>query len=75
LGNNIWLDPKFHPYIETDKGWIRSSTKRMLAHELGHTSFGTLDDGYREMNNINLNESPVMRELRYPIRIRYEGIK
>jgi len=39
------------------------SLQRIFAHELGHAAMGNLDNGPRQMNNINWNENPVMRQL------------
>jgi hypothetical protein len=39
------------------------SLQRIIAHELGHAAMGNLDDGPGQMNNVNWNENPVMRQL------------
>lgn len=37
--------------------------QRIFAHELGHAAMGNLDNGPGQMNNVNWNENPVMRQL------------
>jgi RHS repeat-associated protein len=37
--------------------------QRIFAHELGHAAMGNLDNGPGNMNNVNWNENPVMRQL------------
>ena len=70
-GANIFLDPNYHPEIETSAGWQQASLQRVIAHELGHT-LGTDDDGPGRMNNVNLNENPIATQLGEPyVRIRY----
>ena len=39
------------------------SLQRIFAHELGHAAMGNLDNGPGDMNNVNWNENPVMRQL------------
>jgi RHS repeat-associated protein len=39
------------------------SLQRIFAHELGHAAMGNLDNGPGQMNNVNWNENPVMRQL------------
>ena len=39
------------------------SLQRIFAHELGHAAMGNLDNGPGNMNNVNWNENPVMRQL------------
>ena len=55
----IRIDPNFHPDILTTCGLTRSTTTRILAHELGHLT-GTEDDGPNDMNNVNEWENPIM---------------
>ena len=64
--NEIYVDPDFHPNIETIKGKIPASTERILAHEMQH-AIGTHD----EMETIQKGENPVAVELGEPPRIRY----
>ena len=70
-GNTIYVDPNFHPIIDTTVGYIRASTQRIMAHELGHAVFGTRDKGPNNMNNVIQNENPIMNELGQPSRTRY----
>ena len=49
--------------IHTVDGLVPATPTRILAHELGHMSGGQLDDGPGNMNNVNVNENPVMIEL------------
>ncbi len=60
--NNAYVNPTFHPTMNTDAGPQVASTTRILAHELGHFT-GTRDDGPGRMNNINTWENPIMRPL------------
>ncbi|AYQ56154.1 hypothetical protein MS2017_0409 [Bathymodiolus thermophilus thioautotrophic gill symbiont] len=69
--DTIYIDLNFHPKISTDSGGIPATTRRILSHELGHSVFGALDDGINRMNNINLNENPIMNELGMPLRLEY----
>jgi len=62
LGKDVYIEPTFHPIIQTDKGQKPATTTRILAHELGHLT-GTGDDGPGRMNNINAWENPIM----YPV--------
>jgi hypothetical protein len=39
------------------------TNERRIAHELGHAAMGLWDSGPGGMNNINLIENPVMRQL------------
>jgi hypothetical protein len=67
----IFVDPNFHPLIQTTIGLVPASTLRILGHELGHAAFGTRDDGPGRMNNVLQNENPIMRTLGQPDRTRY----
>jgi len=69
--DTIYIDLNFHPKISTDSGSIPATTRRILSYELGHSVFGALDDGINRMNNINLNENPIMNELGMPLRLEY----
>ncbi len=65
-------DPKaFNPSIQTVAGQIEASTTRILAHEMGHAIFGTLDAGVGQMLNVNQNENPIMNTLGEPARTQY----
>jgi hypothetical protein len=69
--DTLFVDPNFHPVIQTTRGPLPASTLRILAHELGHAVFGTLDDGPGRMNNVRQNENAVMRALGHPERTVY----
>ena len=58
-GNDVYVNPSFHPTINTTAGTKAASTPRILAHELGHLT-GTGDTGPGRMNNINTWENPIM---------------
>jgi len=58
-GNDVYIDPSYHPEIETTVGIKNASTERILAHELGHFT-GMKDDGPNSMNNVNGWENPIM---------------
>ena len=68
---DLTLDPDFHPEIQTTAGRKPASTVRMLAHEMGHIATNVRDEGPGRMDNVNLNEKPVMLELGYPARTKY----
>ncbi len=70
-GLELNIDPSFNPSIQTVQGEISASTTRILAHEMGHAIFGTLDAGAGQMLNVNLNENPVMNSLGEPSRTVY----
>jgi hypothetical protein len=70
-GDAIYVDPTFHPTIQSTAGPIAATTQRIMAHELGHAVFGTLDDGPARMNNVLMNENPIMSALGGPSRTRY----
>ncbi len=69
----IYMDPSFRPLIETSAGWRRITSLGVLAHELGHSVFGTKDIGLGNMMNIEMNENPIMEQLGHPARVRYYG--
>ena len=72
--NEMYIDPDFHPLTYTTGGKRRSETFRIIAHELGHASFGDDDVDYRgqiQMRNTILNENPVATEVGFPARTRY----
>lgn len=60
---NIVIDPDFHPEIPTLAGRKSASTARILAHEMGHAATNVGDTGPGQMDNIILNENPVVTEL------------
>lgn len=72
-GGPVYIDPTSHPILQTTEGPIPASTTRIVAHELGHAIVGTRDDGSKRMNNVNLNENPIVTALDppEPARIRY----
>jgi RHS repeat-associated protein len=63
-GQSIMLD-----YHDVGAGYPSASgggtysLQRIFAHELGHAAMGNLDNGPGQMNNVNWNENPVMRQL------------
>jgi len=72
--NEMYINPDFHPLTHTTWGKRRSETFRIIAHELGHASFGDDDDDYMgqtAMRNVILNENPVATEVGFPARTRY----
>jgi len=72
-GNHINLDPSSLPRtpIVTKLGTIPATLERAIAHELGHAVFGTEDSGAGSLRNILRHETPIMRELGQPVRIKY----
>ena len=56
--DDVYVDPTFHPRIQTNQGIKYASTLRILAHELGHLA-GVQDDGQGRMNNVNTWENPI----------------
>jgi hypothetical protein len=70
-GDNLWIDPSWHPLLQMNVGPRPLSLERAIAHELGHT-LGTDDDGPDRMNNVRLNENPISLQLGEPyVRIVY----
>lgn len=69
--NAITVNCADRPTYSSWSGEHASSVERLIAHELGHSIMGTLDDGYGQMNNVFYNENPIMYELGKPIRLRY----
>ncbi len=70
-GNNVTLDPNFHPSINTDSGPQDASTARILAHELGHLAGGEDEGTPSSMGNINQFENPIMSPIEGYNRISY----
>jgi RHS repeat-associated protein len=70
LQSDVYVDPCFHPTIQTTAGPKQASTTRILAHELGHLT-GTLDNGPGSMNNVNTWENPIMNPLEGYSRTKY----
>lgn len=58
-GKNVYVDPKFHPQIETTKGIIPASTARVIFHEVGHavTGAGKAELTTGAMDNVIQNEN------------------
>jgi hypothetical protein len=65
--NTIVLDPKYHPYVQTNQNGVTqyepASTNSMLGHELGHAATGIGDTGPGNMDNVINNENPIRRGL------------
>ena len=57
--------------ILTTEGYIFTTLTRIVAHELGHAVFGTLDSGENRLDNVIENENPIMRDLNEPERTKY----
>ena len=73
--NIMYVDPDFHPWTQTTKGWRQSETSRIIAHEFGHAVFGDGDVNYMgqpRMRNVILNENPIMEELGEGSRMSYD---
>jgi RHS repeat-associated protein len=74
-GKNVYVDPKFHPQINTTKGIIPASTVRIIFHELGHAVAGAggAEQTAGAMDNVMQNENPVANALvpSEPSRINY----
>ena len=70
-GKFINIDPSAHPMIRTTAGKIPATTARIIGHEFGHAVFGISDADPGRMNNVNLNENPIMLELGEPVRTHY----
>jgi RHS repeat-associated protein len=68
-GRNIYLDPNYHPAVDTTCGKQKSSTEIMLGHEFGHAVRGDIfPTDADEMQNIIDNENPIRQELSLPRR-------
>jgi len=66
-GPNIYIDPTWHPLIDTSYGWLPLTLERAIAHELGHAVTGTYDAPLPDrMDNINQNENPIATQLGEP---------
>ena len=68
--NTIELYPMAYPRIETKDGRVAPTTFRVIAHELGHAA-GAEDDGVGNMNNVNMNENPIVVEAGEDPRLSY----
>lgn len=70
-GQHVWVDPNSHPVIQTTAGPQPASTRRIIAHELGHAVTGTRDTGPNRMDNVNQNENPIVTQCGEPARTAY----
>lgn len=72
-GDSIHVDPNFQQpvRIQTAAGKVPGTTRRIIAHELGHAVFSVRDAGKNKMKNVIENENPVINELGEPSRTRY----
>ncbi len=69
-GNTVYVDPCNRLKLPTTNGMQPTDLEIVLGHELGHAR-GQRDDGPGRMNNVNVNENPVRRDLGYPARTSY----
>ena len=69
----IYLDPqdKQYQYLSS-KGLRHFFILQILAHELGHAIDNIDDIGDGRMQNVNETENPILTELGYPRRLKYE---
>ena len=67
-GQNIYIDPYFHPPFMTAHGIEYASTARLIGHELGHaiTGAGRNEDPGGAMDNVLQNENPIVTHLNPP---------
>lgn len=74
-GDFITVDPTKTVDVLVWKGWRPgyepASMQRILAHELGHALTGVRDVGFLWLDNVRLNENPIVRELGGRSRIWY----
>ncbi len=71
-GRNIYLDPNYHPPVDTTCGKQKSPTEVMLGHEFGHAVRGDIfPTPADELQNIIDNENPIRQELSLPLRTQY----
>jgi RHS repeat-associated protein len=70
-GDYINIDPSSVDMVLTKTGWIPATLERKIAHELGHAVFGDRDIGPGRLENTIRNETPIMKELHQPVRIKY----
>ena len=77
-GSHINVDPSYHPRIKVRRQFLffrwngtqDASTRRIIAHELGHAVFGTPDAG---LQNVLLNENAIVNSCSSPV-LRVFGI-
>lgn len=62
-GGPVYLMMNSTDVVQTTAGTIRLTIERALAHELGHAIAGTLDNGMGGMNNVRINENPIVTHL------------
>jgi len=70
-GSDVYIDPSFHPEVDTTSGPTSAPTDRILGHEIGHAVTGTEDNGPGQMNNVIQNENPIATQLGEPARTHY----
>ena len=68
--NTVYIDPYNSLILPTADGDEPTSLAVLIGHELGH-AIGYQDDGPNRMNNVNINENPIRKELGYPERTSY----
>jgi hypothetical protein len=77
-GDYVNIDPSAHPKIQVQRqflffrwnGMQAASTRRIVAHELGHAVFGTPDAG---LQNVLLNENAIVNSYSSAV-LRFFGI-
>lgn len=75
LSNAVAIHPAAAPDILTTRGYIPTTQKRALSHELPHAMIGTLDSApFSPGPNILQNENAIMGYFSAPKRIRYKGM-
>ncbi len=74
-GDFITVDPTRTVELLVWKGWRPgfepASMQRILAHEFGHALTGVRDVGFLRLDNVRLNENPIINELGGRSRIWY----
>ena len=71
-GRNIYLDPNYHPAVDTTCGKQKGPTEIMLGHEFGHAVRGDVfPTDADEMQNIIDNENLIRQELSLPRRTQH----
>ena len=71
----LFLDPDYHPLLDTTAGKQPGETDVIMGHEMGHMALGSLDgrpgEPAKGLDNINLNENPIRDALGRPLRLSY----
>lgn len=75
----LFIDPNFRELetIDGSRALVQPSLLRLMAHEMGHAVYGTHDWGTTDMygrpdmKNVTNHETPIMRALGMPARIKY----